>query len=69
MDNSVTDANFKILADYQDALIEHLHCNSGELSLIPDSRFKPFQSYISGFSADMIELARELLIKWGVNKK
>jgi hypothetical protein len=74
MDNSITDTNFKdidleALAEYQDALIEQLHCNSGELQLIPDSRLEAFRLYVAGFSPEMTELARDLLINWGINKK
>ena len=57
------------IADFQNALLELLDSNiparEMQESLNSDKVFKPFESYISSFNLEMIEVAAELVKKWG----
>ncbi len=63
----------KELADFQACLLDALHRHESAADILTDLTASevtlPFRDYISGFEPEMLEVAAQLVKKWGVKKK
>lgn len=61
------------LTEFQDALLELLASGQPQDVILgqlkTDSRFAPYQEYISTFDPDMVAIACELMGKWAWRKE